>query len=59
MAELTRSEIKAVCRVLARFLDGGWSEIVESLDDEEGDRLFDDIESAQAKLSGMARAKAA
>jgi len=59
MAGLTRSELKAVCRVLARFLDGGWSEIVESLDDEEGDRLFDEIESAHAKLSRMSRAKAA
>jgi len=59
MAELTRSELKAVCRVLARFLDGGWSEIVESLDNEEGDQLFDDIESAHAKLSRMARTKAA
>jgi hypothetical protein len=45
--------------VLARFLDGGWSEIVESLDNEEGDRLFDDIESAHAKLSRMSRGKAA
>ena len=59
MAELTRSELKAVCRVLARFLDGGWSEIVESLGDEEGDRLFDDIESAHTKLSRMSRVKAA
>jgi len=59
MAELARSELKAVCRVLARFLDGGWTEIVEPLDDEEGDRFFDDVESAHAKLSRMSRGKAA
>jgi hypothetical protein len=59
MAELTRSELKAICRVLAHFLDGGWTEIVESLNDEEGEKLFDDIESAQAKLSRMSRGKAA
>jgi len=58
ISEVTSSR-KAVCRLLARFLDGGWSEIVESLDDEEGDRLFDEIESAHAKLSRMARAEAA
>jgi hypothetical protein len=59
MAELTRPELKAICRVLAHFLDGGWTEIVESLNDEEGERLFDDIESAHAKLSRMSRGKAA
>ncbi|MFI5107296.1 MAG: hypothetical protein ACHP78_00455 [Terriglobales bacterium] len=59
MAELTRSELKAICRMLAHFLDGGWTEIVESLNDEEGERLFDDIESAHAKLSRMSRGKAA
>jgi hypothetical protein len=59
MAELSRSELKAICRVLAHFLDGGWTEIVESLNDEEGEKLFDDIESGQAKLSRMSRGKAA
>ena len=59
MAVLTRSELKAVCRVLARFLDGGWTEIVESLDEEEGDRLFDEIESAHTELSRLSRGKAA
>lgn len=59
MAELTRSELKAICRVLAHFIDGGWTEIAESLNDEEGERLFDDIESAHAKLSRMSRGKAA
>jgi hypothetical protein len=59
MAELSRSELKAICRVLAHFLDGGWTEIVESLNDEEGEGLFDDVESAHAKLSRMSRDKAA
>ena len=59
MPELTRSELKAVCRVLARFLDGGWTEIVESLDDEESDQFFDEIESAHTKLSRLSRGKAA
>jgi hypothetical protein len=58
MADLTQSELKAVCRVLAHFLDGGW--ILESLHTyEESERFFDDIESAQEKLSRMSRDKVA
>ncbi len=59
MAELTKSELKAICRVLAHFLGGGWSELVESLDEETSDALFDNVESAHAKLSRLSRGKAA
>ena len=60
MAGLTQSELKAICRVLAHFLDGGWTEILESLHaDEESEKLFDDAESAHAKLSRISRRKAA
>jgi hypothetical protein len=60
MRELTQAEIQAIRKVLAHFLDGGWTEILEDLhSDEESDRLFDAIESAHAKLSKAARAKAA
>ena len=59
MADLTKAELKAVCRVLAHFLDGGWTEIVESRDEEESERLFDTVESAHEKLSRMSRGKAA
>jgi hypothetical protein len=59
MAELTQSELKAVCRVLAHFLDGGWTEILESLNEVESEILFDEIESAHAKLSRRSRGKAA
>jgi hypothetical protein len=37
MAELTQPELKAICRVLAHFLDGGWTEILESLQEEESE----------------------
>ena len=33
MAQLTQSEVKAICRVLVHFLDGGWTEMLESLDE--------------------------
>jgi hypothetical protein len=59
MAELTQSELKAMCRVLAHFLDGGWTEIMESRDEEESEKLFDTVESAHEKLSRMSRGKAA
>ena len=59
MADLTQSELKAICRVLAHFFDGGWTEILESLHEEESERLFDAVESAQEKLSRMSRTKAA
>ncbi len=59
MADLSRSELKAICRVLAHFLDGGWTEILESRDEEEGEMLFDNVESAHEKLSRMSRVKAA
>ncbi len=59
MADLSKSELKAICRVLAHFLDGGWTEILESRDEEEGEMLFDNVESAHQKLSRMSRGKAA
>jgi hypothetical protein len=59
MADLSRTEIKAICRVLAHFLEGGWTEIVESLDEEENERLFATVESAHEKLSRASRSKAA
>ncbi len=59
MADLTQSELKVICRVLAHFLDGGWTEILESLDEEENERFFDTIESGHHKLSRMSRGKAA
>ncbi len=59
MADLSRSELKAICRVLAHFLDGGWTEILESRDEEGGEMLFDNVESAHQKLSRMSRGKAA
>ncbi len=59
MANLTKSEIKAICRVLAHFLDGGWTEMLESLGEEEGDELYETVESAQQKLSRQAHGKAA
>lgn len=43
--------------MLAHFLDGGWTEIVESLNDEEGERLFDDIESAHGSCLACRAAK--
>jgi hypothetical protein len=45
--------------VLAHFLDGGWNEILESLHEEESERLFDAVESAHEKLSRMSHDKAA
>jgi hypothetical protein len=59
MAELTQPELKAICRVLAHFLDGGWTEIMESPDEEEVEMLFDNIESAHEKLSRASCSKAA
>jgi hypothetical protein len=51
--------VKAICRVLAHFLDGGWNEIVESRDEEESEKLFDTVESAHSKLFRLSRGKAA
>lgn len=31
MRELTKTEINAIRRILAHFLDGGWAEILEDL----------------------------
>jgi len=45
--------------VLAHFLDGGWTEIMESRDEEESEKLFDTVESAHEKLSRMSRGQAA
>jgi hypothetical protein len=59
MAELTQSELKAICRVLAHFLEGGWTEILESRDEEESEKIFDNVESAHQKLSRVSRGKAA
>jgi hypothetical protein len=59
MTEPTQSELKAICRVLAHFLDGGWTEILESLHEEESESLFDAVQSGHAKLSRMSRGKAA
>jgi hypothetical protein len=59
MADLTQSELKAICRVLAHFLDGGWTEIMESRDEEDSEMFFDNIESAHEKLSRASRSKAA
>ena len=59
MANLTQSELRAVCRVLAHFLNGGWSEMLESLNEEQSEAVFDNVESAHAKLSRMSRSKAA
>lgn len=59
MADLTKAELKAICRVLAHFLDGGWTEIMESRGEEDGEMLFDNVESAHEKLSHMSRNKAA
>jgi hypothetical protein len=60
MRELTQAEVQAIRKVLAHFLDGGWTEILERLhSDEESDRFYDAIESAHAKLSKAPRAKAA
>jgi hypothetical protein len=59
MADLTHSELKAICQVLAHFLDGGWTEMLESLREEQSERLFDEVESGHAKLSRMSRGKAA
>ena len=50
MANLTQSELKAICSVLAHFLNGGWSEMLESRDEAQSESFFDDIESAHAKL---------
>lgn len=59
MADLTEAEIKAICRVLAHFIDGGWTEIMESRNEEESEKFFDAVESAREKLSRMSRGKAA
>ena len=59
MADLTKAELQAACRVLAHFLDGGWTEIMESREEEECERLFDTVESAHEKLSRMSRGKVA
>jgi len=59
MADLNKSELKAICRLLAHFLDGGWTEILESRDEEESEKLFDNVESAHGKLARMSRGKAA
>ncbi len=59
MAEPTKSELKTICRVLAHFVDGGWPELVELLDEEAGKKLYDNVESAHAKLSRMSRGKSA
>jgi hypothetical protein len=59
MADLTKTEIKAMCRVLAHFLDGGWTEIMESQSDKESEKFFDAVESAHEKLSRAARSRAA
>ena len=59
MADLNQSELKAICRLLAHFLDGGWTEILDSLHEEESEKLFDTVESAHDKLSRMSRGKTA
>lgn len=59
MADLTKAELQAACRVLAHFLDGGWTEIMESRDEEDGEMLFDNVESAHSKLARMSRGNAA
>jgi len=60
MRELTQAEVNAVRKLLAHFLDGGWTEIMERLhSDEESDRLYDAIESAHAKLLKASRRQAA
>ena len=46
-------------RTLTHFLDGGWTEIVESRDEEESEGLFDSVESAHSKLSRTSRGKVA
>lgn len=60
MRELTQAELKAVRKLLAHFLDGGWTEILETLhSEEESDQFYDAIESAHAKLAKPLRSQAA
>jgi hypothetical protein len=56
MADLTKPEIKAICRVLRHFLDGGWNEILESLGEEQSERFFDEVESGHQKLARLRKA---
>jgi hypothetical protein len=59
MADLTIAELKAICRVLAHFLEGGWTEMLESLEEEQSDELFETVQSGYGKLSRLSRCKAA